>query len=92
MTQHNVFSGTEYKGQNAADLALAQMTYKYESDEWATYKQWLEHGYQVQKGEKGVGIMAVIDDAEKSKKAVRYFRVFNVAQVKLIEESEENDK
>lgn len=89
MTHHNIFTGTEYKGQNAADLALAAKLNSYKSDEWATYKQWFNNGFQVQKGQKGVAIMAVIDDSETKKKGVRYFRVFNVAQVAPIEVSKE---
>lgn len=79
----NTFTGVEYQGYNAVELSAKG----YEVNEWATYKQWLEHGFQVQKGQHGVSIMVVRDDDEKDgKKLVKYYRVFNVAQVAPIEE------
>lgn len=82
--QQNYFTGVEYQGGNATSLRLAG----YKEGQWATYKQWFEHGYQVQKGEHGHSIMVVKDkDDDPSKKAVRYYKVFNVAQVKPIEVS-----
>ena len=84
MTATNYFTSTEYKGHNELTLSSA----KYEQNLWATYKQWLEHGYQVQKGEHGQPIMVVRDDPKgTSKKIVKYYRVFNIAQVKPIEET-----
>lgn len=80
----NFFTRTEYKGQNAVDLRLQG----YKSDEWATYKQWLNGGYQVQKGQKGTGIMVVTEDEKNNKKAVRWYRVFNIEQVKEITDEE----
>lgn len=83
-TAINVFTQTEYQGQNAVDLNLQP----YEDNEWATYKQWFEHGYQVQKGQHGTGIMVVRDDDKSDKKVIRYYRVFNVAQVAPVTEEE----
>lgn len=79
MEQVNFFTRNEYHGQNAMDLRLA----KYKSSEWATYKQWLEGGYQVQKGQHGVGIMKIVEDKEGNKRP-KFYKVFNYEQVKEI--------
>lgn len=80
----NYFTGIEYQGHNAMSLSLAG----YKDNQWATYKQWFEHGYQVQKGEHGQSIMVVTDHSDdKDKRAVKFYRVFNIAQVKEIEEA-----
>lgn len=84
-TAQNYFTGTEYQGKNAQVLNAC----KYEENQWATYRQWLENGYQVQKGEHGTGIQVVRDDEKTSKTVVKWYRVFNLAQVKEIEETEE---
>lgn len=79
----NYFTGTEYQGQNAADLKAAG----YPDNQWATYRQWFNNGYQVQKGQHGTSILVVRDDDDrKGKKMVKYYRVFNIAQVAPIEE------
>lgn len=80
----NYFSGVAYQGQNAAQLKAAG----YPDNQWATYKQWFEHGYQVQKGQHGTPIMVVRDnpDPKKDKKMVKFYRVFNIGQVKPLEE------
>ena len=83
----NYITGNEYQGQNQADLLMVARLNKYKSNQWATYKQWLECGRQVQKGEKGTGIMAIGKDKEDdTKTAIRYYRVFNEEQTKPIEE------
>jgi antirestriction protein ArdC len=76
----NYFSGIDYQGHNAVTLAEAG----YELNQWATYKQWFEHGYQVQKGEHGQPIMVVRDDDDSDKKVIKFYKVFNIAQVKEI--------
>jgi antirestriction protein ArdC len=87
MAAANYFTGTEYQGKNAAELSAKG----YEQDYWATYKQWFEHGYQVQKGEHGTAIMVVRDakDKKPGKKMVKFYRVFNIDQVQEIEETKE---
>lgn len=88
-TAQNYFTGNEYQGINAQDLNLAAKLNKYEENQWATYRQWFDNGYQVQKGEKGTGIQVVREDEEKpDKKIVKYYRVFNLAQVKEITDEE----
>lgn len=78
----NYFSGTQYQGQNAADLKAAG----FPDNQWATYKQWLEGGWQVQKGQHGTAIMVVRDVEGQTKKMVKFYKVFNIAQVAPIEE------
>ena len=75
----NFFTRTEYSGHNALTLSQA----KYKSEEWATYKQWLEGGYQVQKGEHGQGIMKIVED-KNGEKRPKYYKVFNIEQVKEV--------
>lgn len=75
--QFNYFTGYKYNGVNAQDLASKG----YESNQWATYNQWLNGGYQVQKGNKGTGIMLVKKDDETGKTVVRWYKVFNFNQV-----------
>lgn len=84
-TAQNYFTGTEYQGKNAGFLNLEARAKKYTENQWATYKQWKENGYQVQKGEKGTPIQ-VVKENEENEKFIRYYRVFNLAQVKEIEE------
>lgn len=83
-TAQNYFTGTEYKGGNALTLSLT----KFKENQWATYKQWFSNGYQVQKGEHGTSILVVKDEPDSKKVAVRYYKVFNIAQVKEITDEE----
>lgn len=82
--QVNYFTKGVYQGKNAAFLALA----KFKSNKWATYRQWLEGGYQVQKGEKGQPIMKIVTKDDTNERFPKYYRVFNFEQVKKIEKSE----
>lgn len=84
MTPQNYFTGVEYSGHNATTLRMTS----YKSNQWATYRQWLEGGYQVQKGQKGQGIMKIVEDKDGNKRP-KYYRVFNLEQVKVIEEEQE---
>ena len=78
LDQFNFFTGYKYQGQNTIDLALKG----YKSNEWGTYKQWDEHGYQVQKGQHGTGIMLVRKDDTTDKTVVKWYKVFNREQTK----------
>lgn len=82
MEQFNYFTGYKYQGVNAQDLASKG----YKSNQWATYKTWIEHDYQVQKGNKGTGIMLVRKDDETGKTVVRWYKVFNFDQVAPVEQ------
>ena len=81
ITAQNYFTGVEYQGGNAQVLNSS----KYKENQWATYRQWFENGYQVQKGEHGTAIRVIEDDPDTKETVVRYYRVFNIAQVKEIE-------
>lgn len=83
MTAQNYFTGVEYTGHNATTLNMSG----YKSNQWATYRQWLEGGYQVQKGQKGQAIMKIVIDKEGEKRP-KFYRVFNQEQVKPIKEEE----
>lgn len=85
LEQFNYFTGHKYQGTNAQDLAGKG----YKSNEWATYRQWIEHGQQVQKGEHGASIMLVRPDEDNPKRAVvRYYKVFNREQVAPVTEEQ----
>ena len=83
LEQFNHFTGHKYQGINSVDLASKGFT----SNEWATYKQWFEHGFQVQKGQGGTSIMIVRPNEDNPKKAVvKWYRVFNKEQVAPVEQ------
>lgn len=88
MTQQiNATTGKEYTGFNIDALKDAG----FESNQWATYKQWQGEGMQVQRGQKGTRItkmVKVICAKEGKEKLVpRYYTVFNAEQVAPIEEA-----
>lgn len=87
----NLFSGRAYTGLNRLILGLSSYPLPF----WATYRQYLAAGLQVQKGEHGTGIIyagrTVKTDTKtdengeekESKKQIRFlkaFVVFNIAQ------------
>lgn len=50
---HNPIGGYAYRGINIVSLWISQEVEGYSTAEWATYRQWLSVGAQVQKGQKG---------------------------------------
>ena len=80
----NVVSGRIYSGVNPLMLAHRQCP------AWASFKQWQEKGYSVQKGEKSTIVVfwkrVVTEDKETGEKKtiplLRYYRVFNGEQVR----------
>jgi len=80
--QFNYFTGYKYSGVNAQDLASKAG----KSNQWGTYHQWLNAGYQVQKGEHGTSIMLVKKDDDTGKTLVRYYKLFNFMQVAPVEQ------
>lgn len=83
LEQFNYFTGHKYQGINAQDLASKG----YKSNQWATYRQWLEGGQQVQKGQRGTSIMLVKkDEDDKERAVVRWYRVFNLDQTAPVTE------
>lgn len=85
---HNALSGRAYRGANVFYLMLLQEAYGYESAAWLTFKQALELGGNVRKGEKGALIFFWHFGAKTDKETgeevktvtVRSYVVFNVAQ------------
>ncbi len=85
----NYVTGNTYSGQNIDALAEAGFSSEY----WATYNQWMEAGFQVQKGQSGTTLMRVVEVKRKDKvtgeekkiKVPKYFNVFNQEQVAKIE-------
>ena len=86
---HNVTSGKAYRGSNLFFLGLASHVKGYESNSWATFKQWAELGASVKKGEKSTAIFffSVLekqDSKTKEKNSFGFWKsysVFNADQV-----------
>ena len=86
---HNAKSKKAYRGSNIFWLAMASHIKGYESNEWATFKQWQELGASVKKGEKSTAIF-FFSVLEKENKETgeqnkfgfwRSYSVFNASQV-----------
>ena len=85
----NAKTGKQYTGGNI--IILLQNEFK--SQLWATYRQWQELGFQVQKGQKGERITKMVKiickKEHKQKLVPRYYTVFNAEQVaKIVIESD----
>lgn len=90
----NLASKTNYNGINVLMLSLTREANGYKSNYWLTYNQAKKLGGQVKKGSKGTPVIywkfLEYDDADKSKSMkripfLRYYTVFNVAQVDGVE-------
>ena len=57
LNARNATTDTRYNGANVVTLALDALDRGYPTGEWATYKQWAEHGAQVRKGERSTQII-----------------------------------
>ena len=93
----NAVTGAKYNGVNVIALWAEAQAKGYTSPEWATYRQWLEIGAQVRKGERSTSCVKVLtfaarddendadDDAQEDGERVRLrskrFALFNAAQV-----------
>ena len=87
----NAVTGTEYKGSNILTLWATANARGFDSNKWATFKQWQSVGAQVRKGERSAtGIYFNMlereseDAGEGKSKAIpfaRPFHLFNAAQV-----------
>lgn len=90
MTPTNALTKKEYTGGNIDELESAG----YSDNTWATYRQWIKLGYQVQKGQKGTKIIKIVKvdrkdkvtGEVKEKRVPKTYTVFNIAQVAEIEE------
>ena len=79
----NAFTGDQYSENNTVLLLQSGLM----NPEWATYRQWLELGYQVQKGQKSTRLKRVCVKERKDgsvKKYLKTFSVFNVSQTQQI--------
>jgi antirestriction protein ArdC len=89
----NAIKGHHYRGINVPILWHAADTCGFPTNAWLTFKQALDAGGHVRKGEKGTQIVftkriSVTDDdreEERQTSMLRAFTVFNVAQVEGIE-------
>jgi|CXWL01.1.fsa_nt_gi antirestriction protein ArdC len=84
----NVRSKKPYRGINTLALWAAAETKGYPTGVWGTFKQWVELGAQVRKGERASAIVLWkqveapdADDSEKKRFFARGYSVFNVSQV-----------
>lgn len=96
----NVTSGHRYRGINILLLHLTAMERSYNTSRWLTFKQALDNGAHVRKGETGTPVVFFkpLEIAEKGENAnsaeathkviplLRYFTVFNVEQVEGLPE------
>jgi len=88
---HNAVSKKGYNGINTLILAMSAAANGFKSNEWATYKQWLQLGGQVRKGTKGTTIIfyspvsgskITADGTEKNYHYVlKSYSVFNADQI-----------
>lgn len=84
----NAHTGKPYRGINVLTLWCEQAEKGYASNQWVTFKQALELGGNVRKGEKATPIVFWKFDRKKDKTTgeleefcwARYYSVFNVAQ------------
>ncbi len=85
----NVLSGKQYNGVNIMALWASELKNEYSLSLWGTYKQWVEKGAQVKKGEKSTKIVFYksfeIEDEETGERKeipmAKMSSVFNVEQV-----------
>ena len=86
MLPTNYTTEKQYTGKNIAIL----LDTPFEERSWATYRQWQNAGFQVQKGQKGTRLNKIVEVVDKktgeTKKVPRGFTVFNIQQVKNIAE------
>lgn len=80
----NAITGNEYTGGNEIILLSSGFI----DQKWATYKQWKNAGFQVQKNECGTKLSRIVTVKDKKtgedKRVPRFFTVFNIEQVKEI--------
>ena len=82
---YNKATGAQYSENNSGLLLQAG----FELPEWATYRQWIGLGYQVQKGSKGTRLKRVCKKERKDgtiKTYIKTFSVFNIEQTEMIAE------
>lgn len=90
----NYVTKKEYTGTNITALYASKIDNGFESEAWMTYRQALEVGRVVSKGQKGTRLRRVIkgvykddDGKKKARKGVRGFTVFNLEQTEALQEA-----
>ena len=86
---YNETTNVEYKGGNVGTLALVAQENEFSDDHgWATFKQWIDAGRSVKKGEHGTRLtkwMKIEATATKAERlAPRTFVVFHFDQTQEI--------
>jgi antirestriction protein ArdC len=88
----NRVTGAAYRGANVLSLWVEAEIHGYQCNQWASFKQWLELGQCVKKGEKGTPIVYfgqhTKENSEGERTRYRFARgawVFNIAQVAPLE-------
>ena len=87
--QHNKFNKKSYNGTNVFLTCLSAYVNGFTSNQWGSYKQWKDKGYQVKKGSKGTPIIyySKIEIKDKENEEVKTipilkgFSVFNGNQI-----------
>ncbi len=85
----NAKTQQEYTATNTSSLEESLVLNGFDSNEWATFLQWKELGFNVKKGEKSTPLCRVVYKKEISKttgkevkkKLLKRFNVFNRDQV-----------
>ncbi len=57
LNARNATTNSRYQGANVITLAIEALDRGYPTGEWATYKQWTDHGAQVRKGERSAQVI-----------------------------------
>lgn len=90
----NFITGAWYRGANVLSLWASQEMNGYERSEWGSFRQWLDKGQCVRKGEKGTPIVywgqhtkPGPEDDDVTYRFARGSYVFNIAQVAPLESS-----
>ncbi len=82
MLPYNPITNAQYSGQNVGFLTAQAAEKGFTSQQFAGFRQWLEAGRTVKKGEKAIhGLMVVTKKTENGEKKVcRGFSVFALEQ------------
>ena len=95
LNARNATTNSRYQGANVITLAIEALDRGYPTGEWATYKQWTEHGAQVRKGERSAHVIKWVtrktqaddpprtdgDPQDVRQMLPRVYAVFNAHQV-----------
>ena len=57
LNARNATTHSRYQGANVITLAIGALEAGYPTGEWATYRQWTDHGAQVRKGERSAQVI-----------------------------------